>query len=305
MNTEYKRMRFFDMQDHPERYSDEEFKEMLDDPEMQEFIRTLTDFRQATVLNDTRPARHTALWRKVAAATIGILFLSGLSLTAVELATDHTPVIEPGHKVHAIHPTIGRKLNFTTEGERNFTVTDEGWNEEGYENYYDVLTIGCSFYCCFNRGQVSASSALKPQHGLTYRAENAGDLTYKTAWIEGAKGYGVGESVIFTFPPTNPRITTVKIANGYTKTEKAWKENSRVKQLDLYVNEKLYAQLMLQDTRDEQVFSVGEIGYADRKADLSTRRNIQLRFEIVDYYPGDKYQDTAISEITFDGIDCH
>ncbi len=305
MNTEDKRMRFFDMQDHPERYSDEEFKEMLDDPEMQEFIRTLTDFRQATILSETRQARHTTLWRKVAAATIGILFLSGLSLTAVELATDHTPVIEPGHEVHAIHPTIGRRLNFTKEGERNFTVTDEGWNEEGYENYYDVLTIGCSFYCCIHRWQVSASSALKPQHDLTYRAENAGDLTYKTAWIEGVEGYGVGESITFTFPPTNPRITTVKIANGYTKTEKAWKENSRVTQLHLYVNGKLYAKLMLQDTRDEQVFYVGEIGYADRRDDLSARRNIQLRFEIVDYYPGDKYQDTAISEITFDGIDCH
>jgi hypothetical protein len=30
-----------------------------------------------------------------------------------------------------------------------------------------------------------------------------------------------------------------------------------------------------------------------------------LKFEILDVYPGDKYSDTVITELFFDGIDVH
>jgi hypothetical protein len=33
--------------------------------------------------------------------------------------------------------------------------------------------------------------------------------------------------------------------------------------------------------------------------------NWTLRFEILDVYPGEKYTDTVISELYFDGIDVH
>ncbi len=86
-------MRFFDMQDNPEQYTDEEFQQMLDDPEMQEFIDTLTDFRQATVINEMPVEKATPSWftpmRKVAAAAIGVLFLSGIAYAAVQLTTSN------------------------------------------------------------------------------------------------------------------------------------------------------------------------------------------------------------------------
>ncbi len=93
MTTEEKRMRFFDMQDHPEQYSNEEFQQMLDDPEMQEFIHTMTDFRQATIMEEMKeekpvvmvPVHRYSTLRKIAAVTTGILFISGLSFAAVQL----------------------------------------------------------------------------------------------------------------------------------------------------------------------------------------------------------------------------
>ncbi len=307
MNTEDKRMRFFDMQDHPERYSNEDFREMLNDPEMQEFMHTLADFRQATVMQETKAEKlpqkpRFKRWYKVTAASIGILFISGLSFAAVRLGIVQHDANIPTIRVKRIRPTIGRHLDFTAEGERKHTFIE---GQDKYENYYDVLSIGCSFYCGFHVLDVTSSSALQPQHGISYEAKNVSDHTYKTAWIEGAEGYGIGEHVTFTLPPWHPRITTIKIANGYTKTEKTWRENSRVKELRIDVNYKPYARLLLEDTRDEQIFHIGEIGCADRSADYSFKENTYIRFWIMDIYPGDKYEDTAISEITFDGLDSH
>ncbi len=308
MNTEDKRMRFFDMQEHPERYSDEDFREMLNDPEMQEFIRTLADFRQATVMEEAKTEMQPQkprfkTWYKVAAAGIGILFFSGLSFAAVKLGiiNQHDANI-PTIRVKTIRPTIGRHLDFTAEGERKHTFIE---GKDKYENYYDVLGIGCSFYCGFHILSVTGTSALQPQHGISYEPKNVSDHTYKTAWIEGVEGYGIGEYITFELPRSHPRITTIKIANGYTKTEKTWRENSRVKRLCIDVNNKPYADLLLEDTRDEQIFHIGEIGCPDRNADFSFQDNTYIRFWIMDYYPGEKYDDTAISEITFDGLDSH
>ena len=41
-------------------------------------------------------------------------------------------------------------------------------------------------------------------------------------------------------------------------------------------------------------------GYHDR-----TKPDWTLRFEILDVYPGSRYDDTVIAELYFDGIDVH
>ena len=119
-------------------------------------------------------------------------------------------------------------------------------------------------------------------------------------WAEGVPGQGEGEYLIYTFPGECPRITTVQILNGYTKTEKAWLDNGRVKRLRMYYNGEPYAVLELEDTRRLQSFDVGLLGFHDASAPDWT-----LKFEILDVYPGDKYADTVITELFFDGIDVH
>ncbi|MFN7491995.1 MAG: NADase-type glycan-binding domain-containing protein, partial [Cyclobacteriaceae bacterium] len=131
-------------------------------------------------------------------------------------------------------------------------------------------------------------------------------LSYKTAWVEGVPGYGIGESLTYHFPPHTPRITKIIVVNGYAKSPKAWSENSRVKKLKLYINNKPIAILNLQDTRAEQIFTFDPIGNANRE-DKALRSMPQwtMKFEIMGVYKGEKYDDTAITEIYFDGIDVH
>lgn len=189
-----------------------------------------------------------------------------------------------------------------SKAERNFY---ENCSEQ--TNYWAVLDIGCSWYCGGDADSLSATSILESIENTTYSAENIHDLSYETAWVEGVEGYGIGESITYHFVPENPRITKVIIANGYIKTEELWRENSRVKKLKMYVNNRPFAMLNLEDTRAEQSFTFEPVGNADR-ADMEALKALPkwtIRFEIVEVYMGDKYDDTAITEIYFDGIDVH
>lgn len=175
-----------------------------------------------------------------------------------------------------------------------------------YETYWDVLELGCSWYCGGRVDTVKASSSLTSQGNFSYHAKNAADFSYETAWVEGAKGPGIGEYIEYQFSPESARLEEVKIANGYVKSEKAWKENARVKKLKLYHNGKPYAILNLKE-RSEQVFSVGPFGFQYYLIDDDKKptKPWTLRFEILEVYPGTRYTDTAISEIHFMGYDEH
>jgi hypothetical protein len=166
---------------------------------------------------------------------------------------------------------------------------------------FDDLYAGfCSWYCGGEVLSVKASSCLKPTSKFNYEAENAHDFNHESVWVEGAKGQGIGEYLVYEFAGACPRITTVKILNGHVKSEKAWRENSRVKKLRMYYKNEPYAILELEDSRTEQDFEVGVLGPHDGNAAKWT-----LKFEILEVYPGSKYQDTVISELWFDGIDVH
>lgn len=81
-----------------------------------------------------------------------------------------------------------------------------------------------------------------------------------------------------------------------------------MKRLKLIYNGKPFCHLCLQDVRGIQTFKFecpfGNIrGRKGKVADNA--KDWTLRFEIEDVYEGDKYDDTAISEIYFDGWDVH
>jgi hypothetical protein len=85
------------------------------------------------------------------------------------------------------------------------------------ENYWDVLKPGCSWYCSGGEDTISASSSLSAQSNVNYRANNIHDLNYKTAWVEGVKGYGIGEWIMYHFPPQTPRITELIVVKWLCK----------------------------------------------------------------------------------------
>lgn len=233
-----------------------------------------------------------------------------------------------GQEVPVLSPKFGGRVDLSQEGEQEFIRTrklcDSLWRiapdlltpggkillsqcSEEYDSYWDILGIGCSWYCGGGSDSVTASSFLKSNDTINYSPQNLHDLSYKTAWVEGVAGAGVGEKIIYHFSPESPRITTVLVVNGYVKSEKAWNENNRVKGLKVYCNDTPLAVLALNDTKDVQSFSVDPLGYGERDdyKKLKAKAPWTLTFEILEFYPGEKYDDTVITEIFFDGIDVH
>ncbi|HRG22945.1 MAG TPA: hypothetical protein PLL23_01080 [Chitinophagaceae bacterium] len=163
---------------------------------------------------------------------------------------------------------------------------------------------GCSWYCGGNVTGFKASSSLAPVNNISYSANKAHDFDITTAWVEGKIGHGIGEYIEYTIDMTpdnaskNLGITQIILANGYKKTKTTWQENARVKKLKMVVNGKPYGMLELLDAFEFQVIDIGKIM-------LPPRNITTIRFEIVEVYPGSKFQDTAISELLFDGVGVH
>lgn len=187
-----------------------------------------------------------------------------------------------------------QKKTPTASEQKELNILLEKYGEV-VENAWDIIDGGCSWYCGGGNYKIKASSSL----GDSYKAEFANDLSYKTAWVEGKKDEGIGEHLEYYFKNDSPRITEIIISNGYMKSEETWKNNNRVKKLKLYVNGVPLGVLNLKDSRTDQYFSVGTLGHNKNGTDLI------LKFEILEVYKGSKYNDTAITEIYFDGIDVH
>ena len=108
MNKDEKRLMLFDMQEHPEKYTDEQVERLLADEEVQEFLRDLAMARMAgkkatpkkvdvdkawkefskkhnkakSISNGANTSYHNRM--QIAASIIGIIFLSGVALAAVQ-----------------------------------------------------------------------------------------------------------------------------------------------------------------------------------------------------------------------------
>jgi hypothetical protein len=100
------------------------------------------------------------------------------------------------------------------------------------------------------------------------------------------------------------------VVNGYAKNQTAWKNNSRVKAMKLYVGGKHWYDLNLKDVIKPQIFNLEHIIEPDKSGKkvatqaegkkISTYQT-DLSFEIVEVYPGDKFDDTCITGITLNG----
>lgn len=95
MNKNEKRMMFFDMQEHPEKYTDEQMEHLLADEEVKEFLRDLAMARMAGKKATPKKVDVDKAWKefsngsyrnrmKIAASIVGIIFLSGVALAAVQ-----------------------------------------------------------------------------------------------------------------------------------------------------------------------------------------------------------------------------
>lgn len=178
-------------------------------------------------------------------------------------------------------------------------------------NIWSTQPEGCSWYCGANY-YTDVSSSLSNQGANDYGVNSIFDDDVRSAWVEGVKGYGEREYIEFFFPQGAPQATSCYIVNGYNKNEKTWQDNSRVKRLHIYENDELIAIANLVDTRDEQFFDLPYTLPRNKEEGIRIRLNegVELkgtiiRFVIAEVYPGNKFDDTAISELYFDGIGVH
>jgi hypothetical protein len=142
-----------------------------------------------------------------------------------------------------------------------------------------------------------ASSTLAPQckGKCLYYVQNLADGDESTAWVEGKRGYGIGQYVEFYQTVNNSTTdSTLFMMNGYQKPNGSWIKNTRVRKLKLYVNSNLLAHVELLDVMGWQSFVLYSLKSRDRR--------LKLRFEIAAIYPGSKWKDTAISEMK---VECY
>lgn len=238
-----------------------------------------------------------------------ILALHAQQIPVMEPETGFTANLSPeGEKEYYLRDEkckalLAKRDTATLTAEEEELLADYNYTED---DYYDIIGNSCSWYCGGGYDSVIVSSTLPPHDTLTYVADNAADLSFKTAWIEGAKGNGVGEYIVYHFAPQCPRITEVIVVNGYVKSPTAWQQNNRVKKLKMYLNNVPVAILNLNDNRYTQHFKFKPIGNNNRNEEaLKNAPPFTLKFEILEVYPGTKHNHTALTEIYFDGIDVH
>lgn len=169
---------------------------------------------------------------------------------------------------------------------------------DSIEQGYGPITqgVGCSWYCGGGPYKTTASSVLDKKE--SYSEQNIHDFNLLTAWVPESKN-GLNETINFHFKPKSPRVNEIVIYNGYIKSEKLWRENSRAKEIILLINNKAIGVLHLKDTSAAQKFKI-PLSHTRKESS-----DIIITLKIKDFYPGDKYNDLVISEINFDGIDVH
>jgi len=134
-----------------------------------------------------------------------------------------------------------------------------------------------------------ASSELPPDPrlGLSYSVHNTLDGDRSTAWNSNgaAVGTGVGQVLTYRFA-TKVHLVRIELVNGYVKTNTLFTENGRIRGLAVRTDAGT-AELTVRDGKNRQGID----------QDLGTTGSVTLT--VTSVYPGLRYPDLALTEITF------
>ncbi|MFH0893685.1 MAG: hypothetical protein V2A54_04555 [Bacteroidota bacterium] len=176
------------------------------------------------------------------------------------------------------------------------TYTATPGDSSSYENIWIELNGGCSLGCAIG-WTLDVTSSLPKHDTITYIPNNMNDGNRNTAWVEGAKEYGIGEKIIIRFDTAYPcpgvSFRSITLTNGYAKSEEVWADNSRVKMMKLIKNGKPLFYIKLLDTIIPQ--------YIRWNYKLMVATGDVIELEIVSVYKGRKWKDTAISDLSLMG----
>ena len=134
---------------------------------------------------------------------------------------------------------------------------------------------------------ISASSTLKD-----YPVKNTVDGDLKTTWLEGVKGNGINEWVMYS-SENNQKVSSITLYNGYLKNDKVYLNNGRIKKLSIEFSD---GETITRDF-EKASFSEAKNGIVITLDEPKVTTSVKLT--ILDAYQGSYYTDTGFSEIKF------
>ncbi|WP_319531897.1 NADase-type glycan-binding domain-containing protein [uncultured Cohaesibacter sp.] len=134
-----------------------------------------------------------------------------------------------------------------------------------------------------------ASSVLPRSRSITYQPGNLegydGEGADK-AWCEGVRGPGVGEWVEFSTRP-GTTIRKFELMNGYQKSQRSFYDNARAREIAVETDSGFRKTFLLADRFGIQTIELGK--WYDVK---------RLKITIRSVYPGSKYDDLCLSNLS-------
>lgn len=193
-------------------------------------------------------------------------------------------------------PTMQDDLEIVA-GEHEFTqsrVDEEGnymgtYIMRGRSTDHEELQKNGKWFFQSRRYTATATSSLKDaKKEFSYGPENLNDDDWENAWVEGAEGDGIGESITLALKEPQ-KITRLLITNGYRKDEELFKKNNRVKKFAVSINGGAPFSADLPDgiTSDCAIAL---------PADAPAAKTVTLTIQEV--YRGTAYRDTCITGVT-------
>lgn len=173
--------------------------------------------------------------------------------------------------------TIESSISKDVENDETTTVIDEIGLEPDENDKISKITMS-------SINKITATSELS-EYNMTHSAERICDGSLDTAWVEGALGQGVGESVMITFDNTY-EVSGIRINAGYQKTAALYNSNSRPSQL-----------LLTFSDDSSQLFSLEDICGMQSIQFQTPVQTDYIKITIEGVFAGSKYEDTVISEI--------
>ncbi len=152
---------------------------------------------------------------------------------------------------------------------------------------------------------LSVSSSLPGSGSYRYGKESAQDRDLRTAWVEGVKGTGLGETI--TFHPKGSYVTEVGLLNGFVANETFYYDNARIKKMRVEIrcgegaeeNGRYQTEEIIVPDRLYKKFSPR---YPFDFVDWVVRHPQgdgfieEVKITILETYPGRKFEDLAVTE---------
>lgn len=175
-----------------------------------------------------------------------------------------------------------RRQAGTEEDEPEELSDDALYSEDAFDSIKNIPRISSTNIRC----AVTSSYLNESKYNIAHLPENAIDGDVTTGWAEGVSGQGIGETITIYFDGMY-LVSGIEIYAGYQKSDDLYNKNSRPKEMYVEFSDGSGESCTLNDVNNVQNIQF---------VNPVITESITLRIDSV--YPGNKYEDTVITEIS-------